>query len=307
MSGSEARSNSWLTGVSKEWLNIGALVGAASISGLPADVFAFPFSRLKTLQMTKAADPSSPQFKGMWDAGKYVFRAQGVAGFYRGMSPVVVTAVPGTTLFFSGAYGAKALLGDSFLGNALSGFAGQLAGSLVWVPSEVLKELRQMAIMKPELKAMGTGQLFVHVCKKDGVRGLYRGLMAQLLTFGPFNSLGMAMAVEIKKKLPADWTDLEKDLMANFLAFSGAAVATTPMDVVKTRLQVASANPEIFPDKGILGCFKQVYKEAGVRGFFNGATERACWLGSRQALAFSTFGMAYVAVKKQLETGAELS
>ncbi|NCX93604.1 MAG: MC/SLC25 family protein [Gammaproteobacteria bacterium] len=297
MSGSESKKARF----SPEVSNILALVLAASMSGLPADLVSFPFSRLKTLQMTKMADLNSPQFRNMQDAAKFVYRTQGVKGFFRGMSPVLVSAVPGTTLFFSGAYGAKSVLGDSFIGGALSGFAGQLSGSLVWVPSEVFKELRQMEIMKPELKRMGTVQLMTHVFKTEGVRGLYRGLPAQLLTFGPFNSLGMALAPRIAGTLPSSWSDLQKALVSNFFAFSAAAVVTTPIDVVKTRLQVGAANPEVFGDRTIVSGMKHVYREAGVRGLFAGAMERACWLGTRQAIAFSTFGAAYGKVKAILD------
>ncbi len=306
MSGSEQTANK-KTCVSPAMLNILTLVGAASISGLPADFLSFPFSRIKTLQMTKSADLSSPQFSSMREAVKFVYRTQGVGGFYRGMSPVLLSAIPGTTLFFSGAQGAKTILGDSFIGSALSGFAGQLAGSLVWVPSEVFKELRQMHIMKPELREKKTGQLLAHVIKTEGIRGLYRGLPAQLLTFGPFNSLGMALAPRISALLPASFSRLEQDLISNFLAFSFAAALTTPIDVIKTRLQVGAANPEVFGERTIWGGAKQLYRSAGVKGLFHGATERALWLGTRQSLAFSTFGLAYGKVRSVLEGNSSSS
>jgi hypothetical protein len=300
------KSSSQQKRLSPGMMNILSLVGAASISGLPADLVSFPFSRLKTMQMTKTADVTSPQFKGMRDAAGYVYRTQGVPGFFRGMSPVLLSAIPGTTLFFSGAHGAKAILGDSFLGSALSGFAGQLAGSLCWVPSEVVKELRQMVIMDPKLQKMGTAQLVAHVLKTEGIRGLYRGLPAQLLTFGPFNSLGMALAPKIAGVLPSHLSDLQKALISNFFAFSFAAFLTTPIDVIKTRLQVGAANPELFRERTILSSAKHLYQNAGIKGLFHGGAERACWLGTRQAIAFSTFGLAYQSVQSALKDHAAL-
>jgi hypothetical protein len=59
------KSSSQQKRLSPGMMNILSLVGAASISGLPADLVSFPFSRLKTMQMTKTADVTSPQFKGM--------------------------------------------------------------------------------------------------------------------------------------------------------------------------------------------------------------------------------------------------
>lgn len=83
--------------------NVSSLIVAGAVSGIPADIVAFPFCRIKTMQMTQGADPNAYQFKGTWDTSKYVYRAQGFTGYYRGLSPVLLSAVPGSTLFFMGA------------------------------------------------------------------------------------------------------------------------------------------------------------------------------------------------------------
>jgi hypothetical protein len=172
----------------------------------------------------------------------------------------------------------------------------------------VFKELRQMIIAKPGFKDLTTRQLVRHVYQQEGIRGFYRGLPAQYLAFGPFNSLGMALASQIIPRLPEDLTDLQRALIGNFLAFAFAAGVTTPIDVIKTRLQVAAANPQVFGDTTIVGSFKQVYQKAGFKGLFSGATGRIAWLGTRQALVFSTVGMAYRKVRRTLEaeSSAEL-
>lgn len=73
-------------------------------------------------------------------------------------------------------------------------------GSLVWVPSEVFKKLRQMELIKPELKTLSPAQLAGYVYKTEGLRGFYRGSFPQFLTFGPFNSIGLTLSNELHQR-----------------------------------------------------------------------------------------------------------
>jgi hypothetical protein len=244
--------------------------------------------------MTQRAAKEAPQFQGMRHTARTIVQEQGAAGLFRGMSPVVASSVPGTTLFFVGMQKTKDLLGDSAPASFASGIAGQLSGSIVWVPSEVLKELRQMTVIKPELQNMSVPQLAGHIVQKEGVKGLYRGTLAQLATFGIFNGIGTALAPKIINKLSnGEKPKVYHSFIGNSAAFGLAAAWTTPLDVVKTRIQVGAANPELFPNRSIVGCAKRIYATEGLPGFCSGTKSRVCWLAPRQGIAYTAFGSAY--------------
>lgn len=265
-----------------------SLVAAGTLSGIPGDFFAFPFSRIKTVMMTQGADASSTQLTSM-SAIRFIYNEQGVRGFFRGFSPVMFSAIPGTTLFFAGMDFTQKMLGQNALGTALSGFGGQIAGSIVWVPSEVFKELRQMILIKPELRDKKVSQLIKYVYQTEGLRGFYRGFLAQLLTFGPFNSIGLSLSKLLHDKVPDEKRSTLTSFCLNGVAFGAAGVITTPFDVVKTRLQVVAADPKRFSERSILKCVKNVYKKEGPSAFFAGAAYRGGWLGTRQSIAFTFF------------------
>src|SRR5689334_19684820 len=109
---------------------ITALSAAAALSGIPADIIAFPFCRIKTVMMTQRADPSAQQLSSTGKALRHIYKTQGFSGYFRGLSPVLTSAVPGTTLFFLGMELTQNTLGHNTLGTAISGFTGQIAGSI---------------------------------------------------------------------------------------------------------------------------------------------------------------------------------
>lgn len=63
-----------------------------------------------------------------------------------------------------------------------------------------------------------------------------------------------------------------------------ASWATTPIDVVKTRVQVQGANPELFDFKGPVDCVRQLVQREGVRALFSGASGRVMYMVPNMAL-----------------------
>ncbi|MBS0351006.1 MAG: hypothetical protein JSR33_07465 [Proteobacteria bacterium] len=267
-----------------------SLIGAGALSGIPADIIAFPFCRIKTMMMTQGADKSAYQLTSARTAIRFIYNTQGIGGFYRGLSPVIISTIPGSTLFFTGMEFSQNLLGHNAAGIAFSGFGGQIAGSAVWVPSEIFKELRQMTLIKPELRDKTVFHLMKYVYRTEGFRGFYRGFLAQLLTFGPFNSIGISISKLLHDKISQDHSGIITSFGLNGFSFGASAILTTPFDVVKTRLQVVAADPKRFPTHSIFKCVETIFKKEGPPAFFAGAGYRGAWLGCRQGIAFTVFG-----------------
>lgn len=66
-----------------------------------------------------------------------------------------------------------------------------------------------------------------------------------------------------------------------------AAVAswvTTPFDVIKTRVQVSGANPELFEFRGPVDCTRQLLRKEGPKALFSGATARIAFMVPNMAV-----------------------
>ena len=63
------------------------------------------------------------------------------------------------------------------------------------------------------------------------------------------------------------------------------AVATTPLDVIKTRFMLAGASSKY---TGILNAFATIAKEEGVKGLFAGVGPRVMWISIGGMIFFTT-------------------
>jgi solute carrier family 25 protein 44 len=73
------------------------------------------------------------------------------------------------------------------------------------------------------------------------------------------------------------------------LAASLACVLTSPLDLVKTRLQVQGSNPEIFDYKGPMDALKKIVQREGAMALFDGVAARVIWLTPRLSIAVPTY------------------
>uniref|UniRef100_A0A2P2L6V7 Uncharacterized protein n=1 Tax=Rhizophora mucronata TaxID=61149 RepID=A0A2P2L6V7_RHIMU len=82
------------------------------------------------------------------------------------------------------------------------------------------------------------------IFKKEGLRGMYRGLAPTVLALLPNWAVYFTMYEQLKSLLYTDDDNHQLSIGANMMAASGAGAATTiftnPLWVVKTRLQVCS-------------------------------------------------------------------
>jgi hypothetical protein len=268
-------------------------IAAGSLSGLLADVFAYVPNRFKTLLMAQGAKGEQATTR---ELAQRVIKNQGVRGLVTGISPLMVLAVPSNAVFFSSVEFATKLINDpavqqsSIPSSALQLLPGLMAQALAgltgWTTTEVVKEAMQRETdRRPSLT-----RTVVDIYKTNGIPGFFRGYVAQFITYAPYNMLGLPLSNWILKTL-FDGSDSDPAFLASFaFGYGLAGVITTPIDVVKTRVQLNAADSKLYPDKSITACTRRVYAESGVRGFFAGGGARAAWLAPRMAGAFWLFG-----------------
>lgn len=81
----------------------------------------------------------------------------------------------------------------------------------------------------------------------------------------------------------------------NFLVAAGV---TTPLDVVKTRIMLASRNGE--KRKPIYTILYGIYKENGIKGVFAGFIPRVMWITIGGAIFFGSYDLTTKTVTKHL-------
>ena len=64
---------------------------------------------------------------------------------------------------------------------------------------------------------------------------------------------------------------------------------TSPLDLVKTRLQVQGSNPEVFDYKGPLDALQKIVKREGAMALFDGVAARVIWLTPRLSIAVPAY------------------
>ncbi|CAL8368058.1 unnamed protein product [Lota lota] len=131
----------------------------------------------------------------------------------------------------------------------------------------------------PHVVRVSAMQITRELLRTKGVPGLYRGLGATLMRDMPFSMVYFPLFAHLHQlgrhssedtAVPFYWS-----FVSGCLAGSIAAVAVSPFDVVKTRLQSLKkgANEETY--NGVVDCIRKIMRKEGPRAFLKGASCRA--------------------------------
>ncbi|CAN6468308.1 unnamed protein product [Victoria cruziana] len=152
--------------------------------------------------------------------------------------------------------------------------AGAIAATFV-CPLDVIKTRFQVHGL-PKLSSGGVkGSLIVgsleQIFKKEGMRGMYRGLSPTILALLPNWAVYFTMYDHLKSLLSRDETH-QLSVGANMIAASGAGAATTiatnPLWVVKTRFQTQGMRAGIVPYRSTFSALRRIVHEEGIRGLY---------------------------------------
>uniref|UniRef100_A0A3Q4HFT3 Mitochondrial glutamate carrier 2 n=1 Tax=Neolamprologus brichardi TaxID=32507 RepID=A0A3Q4HFT3_NEOBR len=254
------------------------------VAGLVGVTCVFPIDLAKTrLQNQQGIQV----YKGMLDCLAKTVRSEGYFGCYRGaaVNLTLVTPEKAIKLAANDVFRQK-LSKDGKLplwGEVLAGCGAGTCQVVVTTPMEMLKiqlqDAGRLAQSTPPPRPSATG-ITMELLKTRGLAGLYRGVGATLMRDVPFsmiyfplfanlNALGRESAggqADVQARAPF-W----QSFVAGCSAGSVAAVAVTPLDVIKTRLQTLQKGAGEDTYRGILDCTTR----EGPSAFLKGATCRA--------------------------------
>ncbi|KAJ3495704.1 hypothetical protein NLG97_g3207 [Lecanicillium saksenae] len=213
---------------------------------------------LDTVKTRQQGDPNVPsKYRSLTSSYYTILRQEGVRrGLYSGWLPALGGSFPGTLMFFGTYEWSKRFLIDHGLQHHLAylsaGFLGDLAASIVYVPSEVLKTRLQLQgqFNNPHFHSgynyRGTADAARTIVRTEGPAAMFHGYKATLCRDLPFSALQFMFYEQFQTW--ARQYKQSRDIGVGFELLTGATagglagVITCPLDVVKTRLQT-QVNP----------------------------------------------------------------
>ncbi|CAK7198429.1 S-adenosylmethionine transporter [Sporothrix eucalyptigena] len=255
---------------------------AGAVAGTSVDLSLFPLDTLKTRLQ---AGPG--QF---WASG-------GFSGIYRGVGSAVVGSAPGASLFFVTYEGVKHALDrpNSASAHMLAASLGEIAACAVRVPTEVVKQRAQAGHYASSAQALGA------ILRGPSVfRNLYRGWGATVMREVPFTVVQFplweamkewrrrqkASAASAGKAAMTEKAEVSAFESAAFGSLAGgiAAAATTPLDVLKTRIMLSKAERQ-----PLVPLVRSILAEQGPSAFFAGLGPRVMWISIGGAIFLGSY------------------
>ncbi|GAB5029707.1 mitoferrin-like protein [Nannochloropsis oceanica] len=171
------------------------------------------------------------------EAASRLVQREGVFRLWRGVSSMLSACVPAHAAYFSALESCKESFGvngreHNVGGAAAAGAVATLFHDSIMTPMDVIKQRLQLGYYTGLLNCAAS------IARQEGVRAFYLSLPVTLFMNLPYGGVMVAANESIKRMLkPAGDYNTGTYLFAGSGAGALAAAATTPLDLIKTRLQ----------------------------------------------------------------------
>ncbi len=153
--------------------------------------------------------------------------------------------------------------------NLMAGTIGGVVAMTSIYPFETVRSRLTLQTNKSHYK--GISDAFFQIIKKEGIRGLYKGLVISLYGFGAYSGLNFGFYHYYKEKTQEIEinNNIKKLLCGGFTGVSSVTL-TYPSDLIRRRLQIQGFDSSVPKYDGLFDCVRKVVKHGGISGLYTG-------------------------------------
>ncbi|KAK3216966.1 hypothetical protein GRF29_1g1554041 [Pseudopithomyces chartarum] len=292
------------------------LAAARAARGLPP-IETMTFARSSLLHIRETGEI-------LWQVPK----VEGWRALFKGLGPNLIGVVPARAINFYTYGNGKQVISNYFNNGKESAWvhlcAAAFAGVVTGTATNPIWLVKTRLQLDKNTHADGRGRQYknaldctMQTLRKEGVKGLYRGLTASYLGVTESTlqwmlyeqmKIGLAQREERVAKAgrpPTTWDQTVAwtgKLSAAGVAKFVAALITYPHEVVRTRLRQAPLENGQLKYTGLAQCFKLIWREEGMAALYGGLVPHMFRVVPSAAIMFGT----YEAVLKLLGTSSNL-
>ncbi|XP_017784331.1 PREDICTED: kidney mitochondrial carrier protein 1 [Nicrophorus vespilloides] len=243
------------------------------------------------------------KYRGMVDCFLQVTRQEGFHALYSGIWPAVLRQATYGTIKFGTYYSLKEILiqknyGKESVGlNVCCAVTAGAVSSAIANPTDVLKVRMQIGGTHTNI---GLVACFKNVYMQEGISGLWRGVSPTAQRAAVIAAVELPVYDFCKSHLMTAFGDkVTNHFISSVIASLGSAIASTPIDVVRTRLMnqihikpsssdgIISTPSHIY--KGTIDCFLRTFKNEGFWAFYKGFIPTWVRMGPWNIIFFITY------------------
>ncbi|KAL5080344.1 hypothetical protein RYX36_008765 [Vicia faba] len=280
--------------------------GVGLFSGIT--VLLYPISVVKTRMQVASKETAERTASSVV---KGLLKKDGIRGLYKGFTTVLTGTIPARIVFLTFLETTKEAsfkmvkpfvlseTSQAAIANGIAGMASSIVSQAVYTPIDVISQKLMVQGYSGHAQYSGGLDVARKLIKSEGFRGLYRGFTLSVMTYSPSSAVWWATYGSSQRFL---WRFLEDDVKSEeatpslpkivlvqagggLIAGATASCITTPLDTIKTRLQVVGHGKKI----SIKQVVKELISEDGWKGVYRGFCPRlvstSAW-GTSMVLAY---------------------
>lgn len=256
-------------------------LAAGAVAGMAAEAVLFPLDCFKTRVQSQAGFQASGGFKGA----------------YRGFGTAISGSAPASAIFFMTYEFSKhsfafydftgsrtSLLISGWMVVSGASMLGELAACVVRVPVDLAKQRMQVGHASSFREAVrGVRNTHRAIVFASFRATAMRDLSHSSLQYPMYEFLKIMLAKRTGRR-SCEHLPSYQAAMCGSVAGALSAMVTTPLDLLKTRLNLRSPDLHGSALEGrrsslVVEEIRNIYASKGLQGFFSGASFRAAWMG----------------------------